>query len=245
MPNRHVAMPPPGHDLPVSIKAAVCRSWLGVEALVDRHLGRTLSAKAYRIFLVELYLADLEHTSVFQSYFAAGEAPANAHRRSAKLARLGALTREPDTNDHRRTVLRLVPKIRQAMDRLVSGVVTVHQAFDKELHPTVNPDETVLDRPPNRQASGHAYAFESDGLTIHKGKLLAGGRLALPLELRRALGLHNGDTVLLTVQNDEIRIRSARSALRRIRERLHIFAPKEERASAQLIADRRSEVLHG
>jgi bifunctional DNA-binding transcriptional regulator/antitoxin component of YhaV-PrlF toxin-antitoxin module len=59
--------------------------------------------------------------------------------------------------------------------------------------------------------------------------------------MRRALGLQNGDTVLFELQGDEIRIRPARSALKRVQERLKAFALKEGFVSEELIAQRRVE----
>lgn len=78
-------------------------------------------------------------------------------------------------------------------------------------------------------------------MNIARGKVIAGGRIALPAEMRRALGLQNGDTVLFELQGDEIRIRPARSALKRVQERLKAFAPKEGFVSEELIAQRRVE----
>lgn len=78
-------------------------------------------------------------------------------------------------------------------------------------------------------------------MNVVRGKVIAGGRVALPADIRRALGLQNGDTVLFEMQGDEVRIRPARSALRRVQERLRTFAPKDGLVSDELIADRRAE----
>lgn len=217
MPNAHTARQPRGQDVTVAVKAAACRSWLTVEALITRHLGKTLSERAYRTFLFDLYLAELEQTEVFQSYFAADEAPANAHRRSARLARLGALTRIPDKRDHRRIVLRLAPAIRQSMDHIAVGLMRAHQAFVKEGLATPHDRKEQFDEAPIEHISNEAAANAGDGITIHKGKLLAGGRITLPLKARRSLALHGGETVVIAIHADEIRIHTARSELRRVR----------------------------
>ncbi|PNU03817.1 AbrB family transcriptional regulator [Novosphingobium guangzhouense] len=78
-------------------------------------------------------------------------------------------------------------------------------------------------------------------MTIVRGKVIAGGRIALPAEMRRALGLENGDTVLFELQGDEVRIRPAKSALRRVQERLRSFAPNDGLVSQEFIAERRAE----
>lgn len=74
-----------------------------------------------------------------------------------------------------------------------------------------------------------------------RGKVIAGGRIALPADIRRALGLENGDTVLFEVDGDGVRIRPAKLALRRIQDRLQAFAPEPGIVSDELIADRRAE----
>lgn len=56
-----------------------------------------------------------------------------------------------------------------------------------------------------------------------------------------------GDTVILELAGDELRVRAARSALRRIQERLkaHAPAPGERLVSDELLADRRNEAAGG
>jgi len=78
-------------------------------------------------------------------------------------------------------------------------------------------------------------------MAILRGKVIAGGRVALPADFRRSLGLQNGDTVLFELNGDEVRIRPARSALRRVQERLRAFAPSDGLVSDELIAERRAE----
>jgi AbrB family looped-hinge helix DNA binding protein len=56
-----------------------------------------------------------------------------------------------------------------------------------------------------------------------KGKIIAGGRVALPAEFRRALDLSGGDTIYFTLDGDQLTIRSARSALKRIQDRLRPY----------------------
>lgn len=76
-----------------------------------------------------------------------------------------------------------------------------------------------------------------------KSKLVEGGRIIVPAAFRKAMGLAKGDTVILELQGDELRVRSARSALRRLQERLRAHAPKpgERLVSDELIAERRAE----
>ncbi len=74
-----------------------------------------------------------------------------------------------------------------------------------------------------------------------KGKIVEGGRVILPAAFRKSLGLAKGDTVLMELHGEEVRLRPARSALRRLQEKLRDFAPENGSVADELIADRRQE----
>ena len=74
-----------------------------------------------------------------------------------------------------------------------------------------------------------------------KGKIVEGGRVILPAAFRKSMGLAKGDTVLIELHGEEIRIRPARSALRRLQDKLRDYAPESGSVSDELIADRRQE----
>lgn len=59
-----------------------------------------------------------------------------------------------------------------------------------------------------------------------KGKIVEGGRVILPAAFRKSMGLSKGDTVLIELHGEEVRIRPARSALRRLQEKLRDYARK-------------------
>lgn len=73
-----------------------------------------------------------------------------------------------------------------------------------------------------------------------RGKLISGGRLQLPVEIRRELSLSDGDTVLIEVVNGEIHVRPYRDALARIQERLRKYVERGRSLSDELIAERRA-----
>ena len=77
-------------------------------------------------------------------------------------------------------------------------------------------------------------------MTIQSGKLVSGGRLQLPAELRRELSLVDGDTVLMEVVDGELHIRPLRDAVARVQARLRQFVPADLSLSEELIADRRA-----
>ena len=71
-------------------------------------------------------------------------------------------------------------------------------------------------------------------------KIVDGGRLILPADIRRAMKLEKGDSVVLELDGDELRIRSTRSLIRRVQEMLKPFRT-DVLASDELIAERRAE----
>ena len=74
-----------------------------------------------------------------------------------------------------------------------------------------------------------------------RGKVIGGGRVALPADVRRAMGLAEGDTVYFEMDGDELRIRSAKTALRRIQDKLRAYGTDGSLASDDLISERRAE----
>ena len=77
-------------------------------------------------------------------------------------------------------------------------------------------------------------------MNIQRGKLVSGGRLQLPADLRRALSLADGDTVLMQVVGGELHVRPLRGAVARVQARLRQFVPADVSLSDDLIADRRA-----
>ena len=63
----------------------------------------------------------------------------------------------------------------------------------------------------------------------------------MPADVRKQLGIVEGDTVYFSLEGDELRVRSAKSALRRIQDQLRPYRPEVGNVSDQLIADRRAE----
>ncbi|OYU70835.1 MAG: AbrB family transcriptional regulator [Alphaproteobacteria bacterium PA2] len=74
-------------------------------------------------------------------------------------------------------------------------------------------------------------------MTAIHGKLAEGGRLVLPAAFRRELGLGKGDGVIMELHGDEVRIRPASAALKRLKAKLSAAAAGS--VVDDLIADRR------
>jgi|AntDeeMetagen681_2_1112603.scaffolds.fasta_scaffold19316_3 antitoxin component of MazEF toxin-antitoxin module len=67
------------------------------------------------------------------------------------------------------------------------------------------------------------------------------GRMNLPADMRRALGLSGSGHLVVTLDDDEIRITTTQHALKRVRELASPYKPTSGLASDQLIEERRSE----
>jgi antitoxin PrlF len=74
------------------------------------------------------------------------------------------------------------------------------------------------------------------------GKIMSGGRLQLPVVIRKHLGLSDGDIVVLEVKDNALYVRSYDESVKRAQDRLKHMMPKDgTRLSDELIADRRKE----
>ncbi len=77
-------------------------------------------------------------------------------------------------------------------------------------------------------------------MNAQRAKVVSGGRIQLPADVRRALSLVDGDTVLVEVVGDEVHVRPLRDAVQRVQSRLRQYVPVGVSLSEELIADRRA-----
>jgi AbrB family looped-hinge helix DNA binding protein len=78
-----------------------------------------------------------------------------------------------------------------------------------------------------------------------KTTIREGGRLVIPAAYRKALGLKPGDAVLLVLDDDEIRVVSARRAIARAQALVRRYVPKDKSLSVELIRERQEEAANG
>ncbi|RZM08846.1 MAG: AbrB/MazE/SpoVT family DNA-binding domain-containing protein [Sphingomonas sp.] len=78
-------------------------------------------------------------------------------------------------------------------------------------------------------------------MSVQRGRIVAGGRLQVPADIRRLLGLADGDPVVMRVIDGELHVRPIRDALSRIQARLRDYVPADADLADELIADRRVE----
>lgn len=82
-------------------------------------------------------------------------------------------------------------------------------------------------------------------MNAHNGRLVSGGRLQLPSDVRRELGLADGDQVVMRVVDGELHIRPRRDVLKRIQAMLKPYALSDAPVVDELIAERRAEAERG
>jgi AbrB family looped-hinge helix DNA binding protein len=68
-----------------------------------------------------------------------------------------------------------------------------------------------------------------------------GGRIVIPAPYRQALGLSEGDQVMLTLADDEVRVTSRMAKIRAAQELVAKYVPQDVDLADELIADRRRE----
>ncbi len=72
-------------------------------------------------------------------------------------------------------------------------------------------------------------------------KLNERGRLVIPAAYRKLLGIKPGDSVVMRIEDNELRISGVMQALERARRLIRDHVPAGESLSESLIKDRRSE----
>ena len=72
-------------------------------------------------------------------------------------------------------------------------------------------------------------------------KVAPNGRMSIPAKQRKALGLENGGSVVATVQDGELRIRTVKAVLDEVRDRLAPVLKASGDTVDKFIADRRAE----
>jgi AbrB family looped-hinge helix DNA binding protein len=70
------------------------------------------------------------------------------------------------------------------------------------------------------------------------------GRLVIPVAMREALGMSVGDAVVLRVEDNELRISTMQSRLRRAQERIRRIVPPGVSLADELSAERREAAKH-
>ena len=77
-----------------------------------------------------------------------------------------------------------------------------------------------------------------------KTRVADGGRIVLPAEMRKKLGIEVGETVNVSIRNGSIRIMSQKEGIRQAQARMRKIVPNGVSLVDELIADRRREAAN-
>jgi AbrB family looped-hinge helix DNA binding protein len=77
-----------------------------------------------------------------------------------------------------------------------------------------------------------------------KVRIDRGGRLVIPANFRKALGIENGDEIVLHLEEDSIRLISLQEAVHQAQNKVRKYVPSTVSLSDELIAERREEAKH-
>lgn len=72
-------------------------------------------------------------------------------------------------------------------------------------------------------------------------KLGEGGRLVIPAEYRKALGVETGDELVLILEDKTMRVLTPREAIKKAQAMVRSYIPEGRSLSDELIAERRRE----
>lgn len=80
---------------------------------------------------------------------------------------------------------------------------------------------------------------------MFKMKMSDGGRVVIPIEIRQALNLKEGDAVLWELDDGSARITTRAQRIRRAQALVRKHVPVGQSLADELIAERRAEAAHG
>lgn len=78
-------------------------------------------------------------------------------------------------------------------------------------------------------------------MTAIKTRLGKGGRVVIPAEYRKKLGIEPGDEIIVSFKDGEIKISTIKEAVRRAQEIVRRFVPEGVSLVDELIQERRRE----
>ena len=77
-------------------------------------------------------------------------------------------------------------------------------------------------------------------MSAYRARIVSGGRLQIPADVRRELGLADGDGVRLEVVDGELHVRSYRAVIKEIQADVRKYVSEDVSLANELIADRRA-----
>jgi AbrB family looped-hinge helix DNA binding protein len=80
--------------------------------------------------------------------------------------------------------------------------------------------------------------------TETRARINENGRVVIPADFRKALGIKNGDEVVLRLEEDELRITTLKSRLERAQRRVRRYIKPGRSLVDELLAERREAAKH-
>ena len=123
----------------------------------------------------------------------------------------------------------------------MSGLSEARQPFVHDAPPLAAPVSAPVSASasPEPRADRHAERHADR----HKVKVGPGGRLVIPAAVRDALGIAEGDTLVLACEEGSLRVMTMDQALERARALMRKAIPADAKLVDELIAERRAEAL--
>ena len=90
---------------------------------------------------------------------------------------------------------------------------------------------------PSRSADDRSLIGNSVRITMDSG-----GKVVLPVHMREALGLQEGDKLIASLEDGEVRLSTVPAAIRRVQALVRQFVPEGVSLVDELLEDRRREV---
>lgn len=81
-------------------------------------------------------------------------------------------------------------------------------------------------------------------MDVIRTKVTQGGRIVIPAEMRRRLGIEVGEDVNIALDGESIRILTQKESIKRAQALVRKFVPKGVSLVDELIADRRREAAN-
>ena len=103
---------------------------------------------------------------------------------------------------------------------------------------TVSPPAVAYPYPDATQGSDH----DPPGPDLVRSVVETGGRVTVPAAFMEALGVSEGDSVVLSLEGDEVRLYGQDAAIRRVQRLVARYVPADVSLADELLSERRREV---
>jgi AbrB family looped-hinge helix DNA binding protein len=89
------------------------------------------------------------------------------------------------------------------------------------------------------------FQYRNGVLAMQSMKMSEGGRVVIPSEIRQALGVKEGDSLLIELVDGEARITTRAARLKRAQALIRQYVPEGVSLADELIAERRAAAEQG